>query len=788
MRIISAMATATVAFMALNAATPDNISVTTPQGRTVTVQALSNTVIKVSNTAPGESVEASKVTVMQPGGFSGTTTENRSKLTLATPTGVVASLDKNSGELSLTARCGATLHDSSLRATDSQGRNTMRLTTGSTAFHGAGERGHRFNLAGDTLAMYNRQNYGYTEGDSRISQMNISMPLLVSPKGYAIVFDDYAESELIAADTLTYSTISPWSTSYYFISSPEGFEGVPAELSALTGRQPIAPLWSLGYITSKYGYKTQAETDSVVDMLKSKGYPLDGIVLDLYWYGKEADMGRLEWDSEQWPDHIRMLKGLKDKGVNLVAISQPYIIRDGHGITNYNNLSAKGMLGRDSIGGVKGVKTWVGEGGMLDVSNPDTRAWLRERYRRLTDEGITGWWGDLGEPEVHPDGMRHANGLTTRQYHNLYGNDWSSIIHDLFREEYPGQRLMTLMRGGTTGLQRYSVFPWSTDVSRSWGGLQPQVKIMLNAGLSGLGYMSHDIGGFAVDKANPIDPELYVRWLQLGLFSPVMRTHSTVAAEPYVYENLQDILLPLVKKRYEWLPYNYTLAWENASAGLPLVRPIGMHDNNPENYSDVEDQYLWGRDVMVAPVMKQGATSRQVRFPSGTWVDYNHPATVYSGENTFDVEAPLDRLPLFVRGGALIPKAKYPMENTGDFRPDNYTAEYFPTPGCGKTSFTLFEDDRRSPGSIEVGEYALLTLTADNSTDSITLEATVAGSYPDMPARRTVTFEIANVDAPDTVVSSASAKISSSYTGATRTLTITATWRADSPLSITITK
>ncbi len=787
--MILAIATTMAASIGVSAdVAPDAISVTTPQGRIVKVQALSNNVLKVTNTAPTETVEASKVTVMQPGGFTGTTTENSRYRTLATPTGVVATLDKTSGELKMTAGSHNAVEDNSLRPTDTQGRRTMRLKASGKSFHGAGERGHSFNLHGDTLTMYNRQNYGYTDGDPRISQMNISMPLLVSPDGYAIVFDDYAEGELVASDTLTYSTISPSPVSYYFVSSQQGFTGLPRELTALTGRQPLPPMWSLGYITSKYGYKTQAETDSVVNMLKSKGYPLDGIVLDLYWYGKEEDMGRLDWDPAQWPDHRQMLAGLKEKGVNLVAISQPYVLRGGHGINNYNELAPKGMLGKDSVGGVKNVKIWVGEGGMLDVSNPDTRAWLRNRYRTLTDEGITGWWGDLGEPEVHPDGMHHANGLTTRQYHNLYGNDWSSIIHNLFREEYPGRRLMTLMRGGTTGLQRYSVFPWSTDVSRSWGGLQPQVKIMLNAGLSGLGYMSHDVGGFAVDKEHPVDPELYVRWLQLGLFSPVFRTHSTVAAEPYVYENLQDILLPLVKKRYEWLPYNYTLAWENASAGLPLVRPIGMYDRNPDNYSDVEDQYLWGRDVMVAPVMKQGATSRQVRFPSGTWVDYNHPATVYSGENTFDVEAPLDRLPLFVRGGALIPKAKYQMENTGGFRPDIYTVEYFPTPGCGRTSFTLFEDDRRSPGSIEADEYALLTLTADNSADSITLEATVAGSYPGMPALRTVTFEIANVAAPDTVVSSTSAKITSSYTSATRTLTISASWRAASPLSITITK
>ena len=132
-----------------------------------------------------------------------------------------------------------------------------------------------------------------------------------------------------------------------------------------------------------------------------------------------------------------MLAKLKKQGVNLVAISQPYVLRNGKGVDNFNELSAKGMLGKDSIGGTKDVKIWVGEGGMLDVSNPDTRAWLRERYRRLTDEGITGWWGDLGEPEVHPDGMRHANGLSNREYHNFYGNDWSSIINELFREEYP---------------------------------------------------------------------------------------------------------------------------------------------------------------------------------------------------------------------------------------------------------------------------------------------------------------------------------------------------------------
>lgn len=789
-RFVIVAATATAVFVlssAENGIEKNTIATTTTEGRTITVTALGDNVIKVTNAAAGETIEESKVTVMQPEEFTGIITHRNGYDAISTPSGLKALLNLTTGAVEIDGGINRKLIDNGIRSTDSIGRKSLTLFQTGQAYYGAGERGHRFNLYGDTLTMYNRQNYGYTEGDPRISQMNISMPLLVAAKGYALLFDDYAESEMIVGDTLTYSTIRPSAISYYFVNSPTGMAGVPEQLSALTGRQPLPPLWSLGYITSKYGYKTQQETDSVVSTLKSYGYPLDGIVLDLYWYGQEEDMGRLAWDSDQWPNHRAMLDKLKKKGVNLVAISQPYVVRNGRGIDNYNELAAKGMFGKDQDGNVREVKIWIGEGGMLDVSNEDTRQWLRERYRTLTDEGITGWWGDLGEPEVHPDSMYHANGLTTRQYHNLYGNDWSRIISDLFKEEYPATRLMTLMRGGTTGLQRYSVFPWSTDVSRSWGGLQPQVKIMLNSGLSGLGYMSHDAGGFAVDKQNPVDSELYLRWLQLGLFSPVFRTHSTVQAEPYTYEGHLQQLLPIVKERYKWLPYNYTLAWENASAGMPLVRPVGMYSPEPAAYSDIEDQYLWGRDVMIAPVMKPGATSRTVRFPEGVWVDYNNPSKTIEGGTSEKIETPLELLPVYVRAGALITHAPYSMENTGDFRSDTYTVNYYPTPGCGMTSTVVFEDDHTSPTSIENGQYALLSLSANNTPSSIRLTAGVEGSYPGIPASRSLTFEIHNIDTPANI--SSPAQIIYTYDNATRNLTISvAAWNPAHPLTIDIAK
>ena len=230
--------------------------------------------------------------------------------------------------------------------------------------------------------------------------------------------------------------------------------------------------------------------------------------------------------------------------------------------------------------------------------------------------------------------------------------------------------------------------------------------------MSGLGYMSHDVGGFAVDPNNKRDGELYIRWLQLGLFSPVLRTHSTYHAEPYHYTEYGDLTLRIIKERYTWLPYNYTLAYENARNGLPMVRPLGFYedDMNIARYDHIWDQYLWGRDVMVAPVMQQGAVSREITFPEGTWVDINHPERRYAGHTTVNYSAPLEVLPLFARAGAFIPQACYEMNNVGDYNPDKldiiyYTSDY-------PSTFTLFDDDLHSTGTLARDKHRLINFTA----------------------------------------------------------------------------
>lgn len=661
--------------------------------------------------------------------------------------------------------------------------------------YGAGERGHSLRLNGDTLVMFNRQNYGYTSGDPRISQMGITMPWFVSDAGYGVLFDDYNRATLaLGADSIVYESETPKPLSYYFVNGEGTLQGATSRYTELTGRQQLPPFWALGYITSRYGYHNEQEALGAIDSLKQRGYPVDGIVFDLYWYGKETDMGRLEWNKDQFPDHRRMLDSLNRMGVHTVLINQPYINKIG-AIDNYNVLSEAGMLTKDSAGNTHDVTTWVGEAGMFDISNPATRVWMWNRLKDLTAEGVSGWWGDLGEPEVHPLTIVHANGETASQYHNVYGNEWSKTIYNGLRNDFPDMRPLLMMRGGTAGLQRYSVFPWTTDVSRSWGGFEPQIALMLNSGLSGLGYMGSDVGGFAVDPKDPYQPELYVRWLQMGAFTPMLRTHAQLKPEPYHYPQHDAIIKSFIKQRYEWLPYNYTLAYENTAEGLPLARPINFHSESGTVDANNTDEYLWGSEVLVAPVFKKGARSRKVTFPAGSrWVNWNKPSQTFAGGTTATVAAPLEQLPMFVKEGSFIPLYTQPIENVGQYDPRFLTVKYFPS--AEPSEYTLFDDNRLSPTSLADGQYQLTTFAAHREGAKLIITVDSEGEYKEMPEMRLFTLEIPGVANPKNVeldgqklmeVSTPKAirNAAWSYDATTRTLTIGFAY-AYKPLKLTI--
>lgn len=769
--------------------------VETPKG-TVAIEALSGDIFRVTNFPPGMKAEfpKSSVTDLQKSN-AGVCTNMTSKAFLICSVTTTVRVDLATGKVTFYDAQGKPMLEE-INGVDNSGAEKKVTFAGNKWENllGTGERGHKLRLTGDTLTMYNKQNYGYTEGDIRIKQMGINIPYFVSDLGYGVLFDDYNKAQLILGDTITYISKTPRPLSYYFFNGHGTIAGVTELFTQVVGRQDLPPFWALGYITSKYGYHNQAETLGVIDTLKTKGFPVDGIVLDLYWYGKETDMGRLEWNPDQWPDHKKMLADLKAKGVNTVLINQPYINKIG-ALDNYNMLSQQGLLVKDAAGQTHDVTTWVGEAGMFDVSNPATQQWLWNRLKGLTEEGVAGWWGDLGEPEVHPESIVHANGETASQFHNKYGNEWSKLIYDGLRKDFPSMRPLLMMRGGTTGLQKYSVFPWTTDVSRSWGGFQPQIKLMLSSGLSGLGYMSSDLGGFAEDKENPTDEELYVRWVQMGTFTPYMRTHASIKPEPYNYPDSENILKEYINMRYKWLPYNYTLAYENATKGYPLARTLSFTgENTGWKYAKIENEYLWGNNVLVAPVMEQGARERVVDFPKGTWISWYDATKKYVGASTDTVSAPLEQIPLFVREGSFIPQYDLPIENVTQYDPAFLTLRYYPS--STPTQYVMYDDDRMSPTSLKDKAYQLATFSGQKDFSSVVVNLSASGKYQGMPAAKNMTLEVMNVNKPTKVSLSdknpmeefESPKMIRQYgwyyDSETRTLTIKFSWNYK-PLTVT---
>lgn len=769
----------------------------TPKGNVI-VQPMSDNIFRVATQPLGTTLvfPVSQSAVMTPQKSDIKTMSTHDSFIIYSPTTSVL-INKETGRVSFHDASGNLIISETDGVDNSGPIKTVTLEgAAGEILYGAGERGHSLNINGDTLTMYNRQNYGYTAGDRRISQMGISVPYFVSDLGYGILYDDYNEARLILGDTISYTSETPKPLSYYFINGNGTLAGATEGYTLLTGRQPLPPMWSLGYITSKYGYHNQDEALDVIDSLKTRGYPVDGMVLDLYWYGVETDMGRLEWDPNQWPDHKKMLADLKEQRINTVLITQPYINKKG-AIDNYNLLSSMGMLAKDSLGNTHDVTTWVGDAGMIDVSNPQTREWLWNRLKGLTEEGIAGWWGDLGEPEVHPRSIRHANGESAPQFHNVYGNEWSRIIYEGLRKDFPEMRPLLMMRGGTAGLQRYGVFPWTTDVSRSWGGFGPQVNLMLSSGLSGLAYMSSDLGGFAVDPSNPTDEELYVRWVQAGAFTPSMRTHAQTKPEPYHYPGSEYILKEYIAMRYKWLPYNYTLAYENATKGWPLARPLNFRGENPgEKYSEITDEYLWGDNVLVTPVMEKGARRRVVEFPAGEWISWHNATKTFMGGQAVSVDAPIEQLPLFVRAGSFIPQFELPIENVSQYDPTFLTVRYYPSKE--ETEYVLYDDNHMSPTSLEDGQYQLIYFNGQRKGTNYEVSLRTNGrSYVGMPETRMITMQFMNVSKPKKVSLSDDSRMEESaspkairlygwyYDKDMKTLTVKFPW-SYKPLGITV--
>lgn len=582
--------------------------------------------------------------------------------------------------------------------------------------YGGGARALGMNRRGYKLELYNKAHYGY---ETHSELMNFTMPVVMSSKKYALHFDNaaigYLDLDSKKDNSITYATVSGRKT--YQVIAAASWRELTEAYTGLTGRQPLPPRWALGNFASRFGYHSQKEVEQLVKDYETNAIALDAVILDLYWFGKTitGTMGNLEVDRDSFPDFEKMVADLNQKGIKTITITEPFILKTSG---KWDEAVKNDVLAKTITGEPYTYDFYFGHTGLIDIYSGSGRDWFWSIYKGLHDKGIMGVWGDLGEPEVHPDDLVHATG-SVQAMHNIYGHDWARMIYEGYKKDYPNERPFILMRAGYSGSQRFGMIPWSGDVNRTWGGLQSQPEIALQMGMQGMAYMHSDLGGFA--GAN-LDDELYVRWLQYGVFQPIFRPHAQeeVPSEPvYRSDEAKGLSKKAIELRYKLLPYNYDLSYKNHISGIPMMCPLFFSDNNPllNTYCN---SYLWGDAFLVSPVMISQNTSQEVYFPSGDWYDF-YNGTIYSGGGSQMVDTSKDYIPTFVKAGSFVPMAKN-LKTTNDYNGNTFELHYYHSLAKKDSSYSMYNDDGLTAEAINKGMYEILNFEVNYYDKAMTIK------------------------------------------------------------------
>jgi alpha-glucosidase (family GH31 glycosyl hydrolase) len=486
------------------------------------------------------------------------------------------------------------------------------------------------------------------------------------------------------------------------------------EIADLLGRASLPPRWALGFLQSTRHFEDTAELRELPRTIRDKRIPCDALIY-LSSYGEalgwNRGVGHLEFQPALWKDPAALLGEARAQHFEAITHEYPVLHEES---PLFSEAQARGYLidaGYERGGGA-GANYRQGQR-YLDFSDPTVGAWWWKAHRELIALGVGGWWLDGGEGPPAAATLRAGNG---RLLHNIYDR----LRHEAFAAgeaaDRPQQRVFLLCRSGAAGMQRFGSTTWTGDVNNDFATLEAQIPLGLNTGMSGVPYWGSDIGGFF--HSVPETGELYARWFQLGAFSPIFRSHGWVWREhvPWAHgPRVEAICREYAELRYRLLPYTYTLAWQAYGDGLPLMRPLVLNYPDDPRVWTLGHQYLWGDDLLVAPVTREGATTWPVYLPAGTWYDFWTGAR-HRGPGGVTVPAPLERLPLFVRGGAILPMGPV-MQHSGERPMDELTLRVHPE---GTSRFELYEDDGRTQRYRE-GRYALTEFECSVAPGEVTL-------------------------------------------------------------------
>ncbi|HEV2698539.1 MAG TPA: glycoside hydrolase family 31 protein [Terriglobales bacterium] len=601
-------------------------------------------------------------------------------------------------------------------------------------------------------------NYRGESVDLSQENTNIAVPLLLSSNGYGIFWNNTSRTRVNNrfVHALYISSEVADSIDYYFIYGPE-FDKIIAGYREMTGAAPMFGRWAYGFWQCKNRYKSQQEILGVAKKYRDLHLPADNIVQDWFWWNRKGE----HVFNKNYPDPKAMVDQLHDEHFHLMISVWPFF---EPGSKEYDEMDRRGFF----IDRTKVAKPPYHAGGMAvyDPTNPEARRY----YWQLMDKalfkiGVDAWWLDTTEPETEGQeenillGHKLAIGSGDR-YANIFPLETTRAVYEGQRSASDQKRVFILSRSAFAGSQRYGVTAWSGDVLSDWLSFKRQIPAGLNFSLSGNPYWTTDIGGFISggDLSDPKFRELFVRWLQFGTFSPIFRVHGTRynpdENELWSYGPESKILVQYDNLRYRLLPYIYSLAWKTTSESYTPMRPLVMDFRNDLNAQNIGDQFMYGPAFLVNPVTEQAAAQRHVYLPNGKWYDFWTGSTLEGGKFA-DVAAPLDRMPLYVRAGSIIPMG--PEQEYSNQKPADPIELRVYSGADG--DFTLYEDEGDTY-NYEKGRYATIPIHWKDATHTLTVGER-KGSFSGMLQSRTfnVTFTrekrgtgIEPAPAPDKVI------------------------------------
>jgi alpha-glucosidase len=544
----------------------------------------------------------------------------------------------------------------------------------------------------------------------RTDGMYQSVPILIGlmdGNAYGVYFDVNARAVADIGhsqpDMLSYAPESADFVAYIFAGPTLG--DVLRQYTALTGRMPPLPRWAFGNQQSRWSYMSADEVLSIASEFRTRAIPCDAIYLDIdYMDGYRV----FTWNGERFPDLEALVRRLREQHIRLVTIIDPGVKVDP-AFHVYEEGVANGYFTRAPDGSPFKGWVWPGQSCWADFARDDVRAWWGEQHQRLIAAGVAGIWNDMNEPaqagmwappEVTiphgatlPDDVLHGTSsdtITHAQFHNAYGLAMCQATYDSLRDLQPDERPFVLSRAATAGSQRYALV-WNGDSSSTWQNLRLAVSLNLGVGLSGFPVTGGDIGGFWGDTT----AELLVRWTQLGALLPFCRNHSamgTVRQEPWAFgEPYTSHCRSAIERRYQLLPYMLTLAHEATVTGAPIVRPLAWIAPTHAASLACDDQFLLGDAVLAAPILDEGATTRDVLLPPGEWFAWES-SQVLAGDQSIALPVTLDSIPLYVRAGAIVPLAAV-AQSTDGVTDQVLTLHVYLSPARQSATADLWHDD-----------------------------------------------------------------------------------------------